>query len=909
MNCLHGFIRQDLLDKYREVCTKHGAQRLSFPEDTTVKFKSIAKQQRAPFCIYADFECCTVKQEGDKYQHHEPNSFAYKVVSEYVQCDPVLYRGDNLVETFFDHMNKERDRIVKRLEKTESIVMTPGTITEQKREDYISSQTFTTYNQTDIDMDLPTAYKDLFTKFDEQERQGSGWYLSKIIHIEVHTATLSPLAASSYIELPKKVKRTEAVINIKNEDNMCFIWSVLAHLHPMDMHANRVNKYQPFLHELNGEGITFPTPIHQIPDFEKKNNVSINVFGWEEKEVVPVQLSRHDSETVINLLLISQDDKRHYCLIKNFSRLIRYRTKRMCKMFYCMNCLHGFIRQDLLDKHREVCTKHGAQRLSFPEDTAVKFKSIAKQQRAPFCIYADFECCTVKQEGDKYQHHEPNSFAYKVVSKYEQCDPVLYRGDNLVETFFDHMNKERDRIVKRLEKTEPIVMTPGTITEQKREDYISSQTFTTYNQTDIDMDLPTAYKDLFTKFDEQERQGSGWYLSKIIRIEVHTATLSPLAASSYIELPKKVKRTEAVINIKNEDNMCFIWSVLAHLHPMDMHANRVNKYQPFLHELNGEGITFPTPIHQIPDFEKKNNVSINVFGWEEKEVVPVQLSRHDSETVINLLLISQDDKRHYCLIKNFSRLIRYRTKRKCKMFYCMNCLHGFIRQDLLDKYREVCTKHGAQRLSFPEDTTVKFKSIAKQQRAPFCIYADFECCTVKQEGDKYQHHEPNSFAYKVVSEYVQCDPVLYRGDNLVETFFDHMNKERDRIVKRLEKTEPIVMTPGTITEQKREDYISSQTFTTYNQTDIDMDLPTAYKDLFTKFDEQERQGSGWYLSKIIHIEVHTATLSPLAASSYIELPKKVKRTEAVINIKNEDNMCFIWSVLAHLHPMTENQTE
>ena len=340
------------------------------------------------------------------------------------------------------------------------VVAADGTITEQKREDYLSSQTFTTYNQTDIDMDLPTAYKDLFTKFDEQERQGSGWYLSKIIHIEVHTATLSPLAASSFIELPKKVKRTEAVINIKNEDNMCFIWSVLAHLHPMDRHANRVNKYQPFQQELNSEGMDFPTPIHQIPDFEKKNNVSINVFGWEEKEVVPVQLSRHESETVINLLLISEDDKRHYCLIKNFSRLMNYRTKHKGKSFFCMNCLHDFTRQDLLDKHREVCTKHGAQRLSFPEDTAVKFKSIAKQQRVPFCIYADFECCTVKQEGDKYQHHEPNSFAYKVVSEYEQWDPVLYRGDNVVETFFDHMNKERDRIVKRLEKIEPIVMTP-----------------------------------------------------------------------------------------------------------------------------------------------------------------------------------------------------------------------------------------------------------------------------------------------------------------------------------------------------------------------------------------------------------------------------------------------------------------
>ena len=103
-----------------------------------------------------------------------------------------------------------------------------------------------------------------------------------------------------------------------------------------------------------------------------------------------------------------------------------------------MNCLHGFPRQDTLDKHREVCTKHGAQRLSFPKDTTIKFKSTVKQQRVLFCIYADFEYCTVKQEGDKYQHHEPNSFAYVVVSEYEKCDPVLYRGDNVVETFFDY---------------------------------------------------------------------------------------------------------------------------------------------------------------------------------------------------------------------------------------------------------------------------------------------------------------------------------------------------------------------------------------------------------------------------------------------------------------------------------------
>ena len=122
-----------------------------------------------------------------------------------------------------------------------------------------------------------------------------------------------------------------------------------------------------------------------------------------------------------------------------------------------MNCLHDFTRQDLLDKHREVCMKQRSQRLSFPEDTTIKFKSIAKQQMLPFAFTL---ILNEKQEGDKYQHHKVNSFAYVVVSEYEKRDPVLYCGDNAVETFLDHMVKERDRIVKRLEKTEPIVMTP-----------------------------------------------------------------------------------------------------------------------------------------------------------------------------------------------------------------------------------------------------------------------------------------------------------------------------------------------------------------------------------------------------------------------------------------------------------------
>ena len=62
----------------------------------------------------------------------------------------------------------------------------------------------------------------------------------------------------------------------------------------------------------------------------------------------------------------------------------------------------------------------------------------------------------------------------------------------------------------------------GTLEERMQNNHLSTQTFKAFNQVDIDTDLPTAYKNLFTKFDEQERKGSGWVLDKILQIEIHT---------------------------------------------------------------------------------------------------------------------------------------------------------------------------------------------------------------------------------------------------------------------------------------------------------------------------------------------------------------------------------------------------
>ena len=62
------------------------------------------------------------------------------------------------------------------------------------------------------------------------------------------------------------------------------------------------------------------------------------------------------------------------------------------------------------------------------------------------------------------------------------------------------------------------------------------------------------------------------------------------------------------------------------------------------------------------------------------------------------------------------------------------------------------------------------------------------------------------------------------------------------------------------------------------------------------------RGQGGIFDKIIDLRVHIDKYNPITAKSYIPLPDKIKKKEAIINIKNEDNQCFKWSVTRALFP-------
>ena len=307
-----------------------------------------------------------------------------------------------------------------------------------------------------------------------------------------------------------------------------------------------------------------------------------------------------------------------------------------------------------------------------------------------------------------------------------------------------------------------------------------------------------------------QRDGSNWTFKSIISLEIHTVVYEPLKGNSYIPLPPKLAQKKAIINMQNEDNKCFTWSVLRALNPKEENAVRIDKdLKKKEDSLNMTGIVYPVQLNAIDKFERQNpTISINVFGHEES-VCPLRVSKCEDREVVNLLLISDDEKRHYCLIKNMSRLLSSQTsKRNGAQYYCMRCLNPFHSQESLDKHLEYCSAHEAVKTEM-SGGTLSFKNYNRSMRVPFIVYADFESfikpidtCGPNPENSytkQYQKHTPSSFCY-----YIKCfddevyyqNPVTYTAntdnEDVAQIFVNMLEEDVKSIYKRFGKPKKMI---------------------------------------------------------------------------------------------------------------------
>ena len=128
---------------------------------------------------------------------------------------------------------------------------------DQSSEPHFRSKCNTTINTNDIEEMFDEGVEKIKSSFLEYQREGSGWQLETVLHIDLGLVTYKPLKGASYLPLPKRIRNKKAVLNIQNRDQKCFTWSILAALYPVHYHnhPSRVNHYTQYEQELNMAGI------------------------------------------------------------------------------------------------------------------------------------------------------------------------------------------------------------------------------------------------------------------------------------------------------------------------------------------------------------------------------------------------------------------------------------------------------------------------------------------------------------------------------------------------------------------------------------------------------------------------------------------------------------------------------
>ncbi|XP_060526283.1 uncharacterized protein LOC132701951 [Cylas formicarius] len=317
----------------------------------------------------------------------------------------------------------------------------------------------------------------ILNKLSEFQERDSGFALQKILYLEININKFEVGNGSSYIELPPEIKRKNACINIQNNDEACFYWSVVCACFPVHRKQHLPTSYPYYKGVLRTENCPTPMGLNQIHIFEKFNEISVNVYVLELIQnnsksfysVLPAHLTKEKREKHVNLLLIQnkyypkindfdpepttaedhkyekeEEIKYHNCYIKNLSRLVsRQLSKHNGKKYICDRCLNYFSSETLLKDHERLCVSLNDYKVSFPKYDYVEFRNHIYKQTAPFVIYADFESqlkdvnLVISDKTRKYQKHEAYSAAYYFKCSYDDSLFFFesYRGPDCMDWF------------------------------------------------------------------------------------------------------------------------------------------------------------------------------------------------------------------------------------------------------------------------------------------------------------------------------------------------------------------------------------------------------------------------------------------------------------------------------------------
>ena len=108
----------------------------------------------------------------------------------------------------------------------------------------------------------------------------------------------------NYFPLPKELRnQKKELIDIQNDDNECFSWwlVIYIYIYPVNKKPAKIRSVEKkFIRKFDFKAVKCPVHKKDYPKVEKQNNISVNVFGYEDETSYHIYTSK---QTFGNMLM------------------------------------------------------------------------------------------------------------------------------------------------------------------------------------------------------------------------------------------------------------------------------------------------------------------------------------------------------------------------------------------------------------------------------------------------------------------------------------------------------------------------------------------------------------------------------------------------------------------------------
>ena len=325
-------------------------------------------------------------------------------------------------------------------------------------------------NLTESDIDNIDFRSQLEQQIQFQETKESGWIFDKINSMKISFYKTTELNGTYYLKIQL---RSNAILNIQNNDKYCFIWSILASLHHCENdHPNRVNNYVQYFNELNFQNFDFTNGFKcsDVHKFTESNNLSVNIYElnfyqdgdkWK-YNLLPTEISKNESDNVIDLLIYENQ----YALIKKLHVFLGDYHKN----FVCIGCLNSYTCENALKNHKEKCGYDNICAIRTSKESHLYWKKHFHKNPLYFRIYADFENDNEKDDSKIVNKttiiykQKPILNGYYIISELED---VLKNGYNNIDWFVKEVIRLENKMAFYLKETKKDII----MTQENEEDF------------------------------------------------------------------------------------------------------------------------------------------------------------------------------------------------------------------------------------------------------------------------------------------------------------------------------------------------------------------------------------------------------------------------------------------------------